>query len=48
MHAYLGLLLLDRVENKKKYRAAVREIQHYLTANVADLELTYESNAMQR
>ena len=36
MHAYLGLLLLDRVENKKKYRAAVREVQHYLAASTAD------------
>lgn len=41
MHAYLGPLLLDRIENKKKYRAAVREVQHYLTANTSDIEVEY-------
>jgi len=40
MRAYLGLVLIDRVENKKKYWAAAREVQHYLAANSADLELT--------
>jgi hypothetical protein len=44
MNVYVELMLIDRIDNKRKYRNAVREIQHYIMANSTELHIKYQKN----